>query len=249
MPQYLIPMLRISFRLHDTVSNFLAAHFFRIKTALLVLAHLTLFGFFFPDLRSDFGEAGGNLLIVILFLSPLSKIFRIRLLQQLMGLRRELGILFGYLVTVHGVGYLIDPSFHVVLGQYLPWEPLSLEAPFIFGLLAYLLTLPLLFTSNNLANRLLGGRNWKLLHRTIYLMALMAVLHRFMMKGMTDWALIQMIFLIAMYVLAKLLAWRNFLTPLVRLNRWVAEEYQRFKTPVVETVPPSTPPIAPSPTV
>lgn len=237
----IIHTLQFGFRLHDWVSAWLAANFFQVKTSLLVLAHLSLFGFFFPDIRGEFGSAAGNLLIVILFLSPLSKIFRIRLLQQLMGLRRELGIIFGYLATVHGVGYMLDPGFHLVLGQYLPWDPFSLEAPFLFGLGAYLLTLPLLLTSNNIANRLLGGRNWKLLHRIIYLMALLAVAHRFMMNGMTDWALIQMIILVVAYILAKLLAWRNFLPPLVKLIALVAEEYRRFKTP---PVPPQSIPLA-----
>lgn len=234
-------MLYLGFRLHDRLSQWLATHFFLIKTGLLVLAHLTLFGFFFPDLRREFGEAAGNLLIFILFLSPLSKIFRIRFLQQLMGLRRELGILFGYLATVHGVGYLIDPNFHLVLGQYIPWEPLSIEAPLLFGLLAYLFTLPLLFTSNNFANRLLGGRDWKRLHRIIYGMALLAVLHRFLMSGMAEWALVEMSFLVASYCLAKLLAWRNFIPLLVRSIDWVVNEYQAFKHPAVIPSTPITP--------
>lgn len=227
------PFLQFCFRVHDTLCDWLGNNYFLVKRSLLITAHLALFGFFFPEIRREFGSASGNLLIFILFLSPLSKIFRMRLLQQLMGLRRELGILFGYLATVHGVGYLIDPNFHDILGQYLPWEPLSLEAPFLFGVSAYVLTLPLLFTSNNIANRLLGGRNWKMLHRTVYLMALLAVFHRFMMNGLTDRALIEMIILVFGYILAKLLAWRNFLPPLVRLNAWVSYEYQEFKKPPV----------------
>ena len=239
---FLIRILQLCFRLHDWASAWLAANFFQVKTGLLVLAHLSLFGFFFPDIRREFGSAAGNLLIAILFLSPLSKIFRIRLLQQLMGLRRELGIMFGYLATVHGVGYLTDPLItpyflEQVNSAVLGWW----ERPLLFGFLAFSLTLPLLFTSNNLANRLLGGRNWKLLHRTVYVMALFAVIHRFLIKGLSTVALVEMIILVAGYILAKLLAWRNFLPPLVKLIAWVAEEYRRFKTP---TVPPQSTPSA-----
>lgn len=221
--------LFLFFRLHDWLSAWLARHFFTVKKVLLLMAHASLFGFFFPDWRTSFGEAGGNLLIFILFLSPLSKIFRMRLLQQLMGLRRELGIMFGYLVTVHGVGYVLDPNYALVLGNFLPFDIFSLETPFLLGVLAYTLTLPLLLTSNNLANRLLGGTNWKRLHRIVYAMALLVVAHRFMMRGMTVPDLIQSILLIVGYCLAQLLAWRNFLSPLVRFNTWVAEKYQCFK--------------------
>ncbi len=235
-------MLQLAFRLHDWVSAWLARHFFQVKTVLLALAHLTLLGFLFPDLRHAYGEASGNLLIALLFLSPLSKIFRIRLLQQLMGLRRELGIMFGYLATVHGLGYLTDPLVGPYVAEQFASSTLGWgERPLIFGFIAYALTLPLLFTSNNLANRLLGGRNWKLLHRLVYLMALMAVIHRFTIKGMDPVALIEMAILVTGYIVAKLLAWRNFLPPLVRAIGWVSQEYQLFKTPAAPTTTPSVP--------
>ncbi len=236
------------FRFHDALSAFLAKRFFVVKKGLLLLAHASLFGFFFPEFRIDFGEAGGNLLIFILFLSPLSKIFRMRLLQQLMGLRREMGILFGYLVTVHGVGFMFDPSYAVVIGDYLPFDILSLEAPFLFGVLAYFLTLPLLLTSNNLANRLLGGRNWKLLHRIVYVMALFVVFHRFMMNGLTGGALVEMVILVFGYLLAKLVAWRNFLPPLVEAIAFVGARYQAYRAQLREmppVSPPSSPPVQP----
>lgn len=237
------PLLVFSFRLHDWAAAWLARYFFRVKTVLLIIAHLTLFGFFFPDLRKEFGEMAGNLLIGILFLSPLSKIFRARLLQQLMGLRREFGITFGYLATVHGVGYLTDPLIAPYFIEQVTSSTLGIwERPFLFGFLAYAVTLPLLFTSNTLANRLLGGRNWKLLHRTVYVMALLAVMHRFTIKGMDPVALIEMVVLIGGYLLVKLLAWKNFLPPLVSLIDWVAEEYRLFKTPVE---PPAAPSVLP----
>ena len=223
-------LLQMSFRIHDALCEWLGRYYFQVKRGLLVVAHLSLFGFFFPDLRHQFGELSGNLLIAILFLSPLSKIFRVRLLQQFMGLRRELGILFGYLASVHGIGYLTDPLMtpyflEQVNSTVLGWW----ERPLLFGFLAFMLTLPLLFTSNNLANRLLGGRNWKWLHRTVYIMALFAVIHRFLINGLSIQALIEMIILVTAYILAKILAWRNFLSPLVRINSWIAGEYQRFK--------------------
>ncbi len=228
--QTLGPILRHVYRLHDMASDFLAKHVFTVKKGILVLAHLSLFGFFFPELRKDFGELAANLLIALLFLSPLSKIFRMRLLLQGMMLRRELGIIMGYLATVHGVGYLIDPDwFEYIVVPVLAGNFWGEDPRYIFGLLAYALTLPLLFTSNALSQRLLGPK-WKLLHRTVYLMFVFAILHRFIVKEMTPIALAEAGILIGSYIGAKALAWRNFLPPLVEAIRLIAEDYRRSKT-------------------
>lgn len=227
------PILYPLYRLHDTVSDFLVKHVFSVKKGILILAHLSLFGFFFPELRKDFGEAAANLLIFILFLSPLSKIFRMRVLLQLMTLRRELGIMMGYLATVHGVGYLIDPDwFEYIILPMLVGNFWGDDPRYVFGIFAYALTLPLLFTSNALSQRLLGPK-WKLLHRTVYIMFAFAILHRFVVKDMTPMALFQMFVLVSAYASAKLLAWRNILPPLVEVIRLVAEDYRQSKAPAV----------------
>lgn len=239
--------LILGFRLHDWASEWLVRNFFMVKRGLLIAAHLTLFGFFFPDWRRDFGSVAGNLLIVILFLSPLSKIFRTRLLQQLMGLRRELGIMFGYLATVHGLGYLTDPLVQPFLFEQIQSPTLSfVDRPLFFGFLGYFLTLPLLFTSNNLANRFLGGKNWKLLHRSVYVMALVIVFHRFFIRGVRPIDLIEMVTLIAGYLLVKMIAWRNFLPSLVSSINFVASRYQTYQASLTSpTTPPMTPPTPP----
>lgn len=227
------PVLHPLYRLHDAVSDFLVKHVFSIKKGILILAHFSLFGFFFPELRKDFGEAAANLLIFILFLSPLSKIFRMRVLLQLMMLRRELGIMMGYLATVHGMGYLIDPDwFEYIVMPMLAGNFWGDDPRYVFGIFAYALTLPLLFTSNALSQRLLGPK-WKLLHRTVYVMFAFAILHRFVVKEMTPLALFQMFLLVGAYASAKLLAWRNMLPPLVEAIRLVAEDYRHSKTPAV----------------
>jgi methionine sulfoxide reductase heme-binding subunit len=206
------------FRIHDLLANFFARNVKKIKQTILIIAHLSLFGFFFPDLRKDYGELAGNLLIFILFLSPLSRIFRIRFLLQLMSIRRELGILMAYLAIVHGVGYMIDPDWFqsLILPTLSVWQN-----GFLFGMVAFALTLPLLLTSNNLALKYLGGKKWKWLHRTIYILFVFAVLHRFFIKTKNDtdtlFAFAQASILIGTYILLKILAWKNFLPPLVAI--------------------------------
>lgn len=245
------PFLRIAYRLHDLASDFLAKHVFAVKRGILVVAHISLLGFLFPEIRKEFGELAANLLIVILFISPLSKIFRTRLLLQLMMLRRELGIMMAYLATVHGVGYLIDPDWYAfIIAPMLTGNIWGEDPRYVFGLLAYMLTLPLLLTSNALAQKYLGPK-WKMLHRTVYLMFAFAIIHRFLVKGAPAFVIFEIVVLLGSYGLAKALAWKNFLPPLVTAIRLVAEDYRRYKTPpsVVPVSGGTPPPVPPTPAV
>lgn len=233
------PLLRISYYLHDFASDFLVKHIFSVKRAILALAHVSLFGFLFPEMRKEFGELAANLLIVILFISPLSKIFRMRFLLQLMMLRRELGIMMGYLATVHGVGYLIDPDWYVfIVAPMLSGDIWGEDPRYVFGLLAYALTLPLLLTSNALSQKLMGPK-WKMLHRSVYLMFGFAIIHRFLVKGAPAYVIFEIVLLLGAYGLAKLLAWRNFIPLLGTVNQRVAEDYRRYRESV--SVPPAAP--------
>lgn len=226
------PLVVLCFGLHDFASDFLAKHLLLVKRTLLIVAHLSLFGFLFPDLRKDFGQMAANVLIVILFLSPLSRIFRMRLLLQLMGIRRELGILMAYLATVHGMGYILDPAwFAVLIGPYLRTDFLSIEPRLLFGMLAYLLTIPLLLTSNTLAMRFLGGKRWKLLHHLAYGLFFAAIVHRLLTKSIAGddvAALTQAIILVSAYLSVRLLAWKNFIAPLRDIITYVSGRYQAY---------------------
>lgn len=230
LDSFLIPC----FRAHDRLSAFFSRYLFKIKRTLLIVAHLSLFGLLFPDMRKEFGELAANVLIIILFLSPFAKVFQTRLLIQLMGIRRELGILMAYLATVHGLGYLLDPEwFSVFIGPYVWMDFFAIEPRLILGLGAYLLTLPLLLTSNTLALRFLGGKHWKQLHRLVYGAFALAVFHRFFTRSeswLDVWGLIQAGALIGAYVLMKLLAWRNFIAPLRESIGYVASRYQQYRS-------------------
>ncbi|MDF3036535.1 MAG: hypothetical protein K0S28_1809 [Paucimonas sp.] len=58
------------------------------------------------------------------------------------------------------------------------------KRPFIaVGFAAFLLLVPLAVTSANRMVRLLGGRRWQALHRTVYAIAVLAILHFWWMKA------------------------------------------------------------------
>lgn len=219
------------FWLHDKASAFLVRHLFTVKRTILVVAHLSLLGLLLPEMRRDFGELAGNLLIVILFLSPLSRITRSRLLLQIMGLRRELGILMGYLAIVHGLGYMIDPRWQELIFAPFPWQAaLSQQAVLAYGVVALLLTLPLLFTSNTFSQKHLG-KNWKRLHRVVYALFGFAVLHRFFWHS-DGFAFVQASVLLGSYVFLKLLAWKPFWPAFEAWRSYVAQRYREYQAGV-----------------
>lgn len=225
---------------HDWASAFLAKHLFLVKRSILIVAHLSLLGFFFPEMRKDFGELAGNLLIAILFLSPISKIFRTRLLLQAMSLRRELGITMAYLATVHGLGFWLDPEWSALfIAPYWQNDFFAIDPAYLLGIGAYVLTLPLLLTSNSLAQRFLGGNRWKLLHRLVYVLFVFVIMHRFLVRGGADIGeILQVAVLLSSYGLAKILAWKNFLSPLQKSIDWVALRYKEYTIARKEAAPP-----------
>ncbi|MBI2438993.1 MAG: ferric reductase-like transmembrane domain-containing protein [Candidatus Moranbacteria bacterium] len=225
-------LLHKLFFAHDIASGILARHLFFVKRFLLFIAHASLLGFLFPEWRKEFGSLAATVLIIILFLSPLAKISGMRLLAQCLALRRELGILMGYLALVHGLGFLLDPRFfHRFIEPFLWSEVFFINPGILFGGVALFVTFPLLCTSNDLALRFLGGKKWKLLHRLVYVLFATALFHRFFMRSgqaLDVVSLLQAFLLGGGYVLVKILAWKNFSPSLEKGIFFVANQYKKY---------------------
>lgn len=122
--------------------------------------------------------------------------------------RRMLGLFVFFYATLHFLAYAwLDMGFDPAqIARDIPKRPFALV-----GLLALLLLMPLAATSFNRAIRALGAARWQALHRTVYGIALLAILHFFWLRaGKNNFAEV------AVYaaVISALLAWR-----LVRLRR------------------------------
>lgn len=124
------------------------------------------------EVLHTFGKTGLNLLILTLFITPARK-------QTgwiwLAALRRILGLAaFGY-ILLHAMAY-------TVLDQGLAWRSLLVDVamrPYItVGFAALLMMIPLAVTSTNRMQRRLG-RRWKQLHRLVYPIGILGVLHFF----------------------------------------------------------------------
>lgn len=123
----------------------------------------------------NLGVWGLRLLIVGLTITPLA-----RLLKQprLIRLRRPIGLFaFGYI--------LLHLSTYIGVDQYFDWQAIwkdILKRPFItIGMAAFVMLIPMAATSFNAAIRRLGPLNWRRLHRLIYLIVPMGVVHYYLL--------------------------------------------------------------------
>jgi sulfoxide reductase heme-binding subunit YedZ len=97
-------------------------------------------------------------------------------------LRKPLGLYAFMYVTLHLLTYV---GLDFGLNLAFLWPEITQRRFLQAGLLAFLLLLPVAVTSTRWWMRTLG-RNWKRLHRLVYLAAVLAVLHFFwLVKG--DW--------------------------------------------------------------
>ncbi len=112
-----------------------------------------------------------NFLLITLAVSPLRKYSGWPWLGRL---RRMLGLFVFFYAVLHLSTYLW-------FDQFFDWPAIAkdiLKRPFItVGMISFALLVPLAATSNAFAIRKLGGRRWQELHRSVYAVGLLAVLH------------------------------------------------------------------------
>ena len=105
---------------------------------------------------------------------------------QLARYRRMLGLFTFFYACLHLLAYgWLDMGLDMAdIGRDILKRPFTLV-----GFACWLLLLPLAATSFNRAVRWLGGRQWQALHRLVYVIAPLALLHFFWMKsGKNDFA-------------------------------------------------------------
>ncbi|MBL0422338.1 sulfoxide reductase heme-binding subunit YedZ [Ramlibacter sp. AW1] len=145
------------------------------------------------------GEWALRFLCLTLAVTPARVMFN---LPRLALLRRMLGLFTYFYALLHLLGYAaFDMGFD--WGEIVRDIP---KRPFILvGFTAFVLLTPLAATSFNRAIRMMGARRWQQLHRLVYAVAGLVILHFFWMRaGKNDFADV------AVYgaILACLLGWR-----------------------------------------
>ena len=121
----------------------------------------------------------GMLTLVFLSLTvavtPLRKIFGV---NSLVKVRRMLGLFAFFYGALHLLTYVwFDRWFNLIsVVQDVGKRPFIL-----FGMLAFVLMVPLAITSTNKMVKRLGGKRWAMLHRIVYLSAIAGVVHFWML--------------------------------------------------------------------
>jgi sulfoxide reductase heme-binding subunit YedZ len=145
------------------------------------------------------GDWALRFICIALAVTPLRAIGKTPALARL---RRMFGLFAWFYAALHFLAYSgLDMDFE--------WPEIGRDIakrPFIFaGLSVFALLTPLAATSFNRAIRALGAGRWRMLHRLVYLIALLALLHFFWMRaGKRDFS---EVFVYAAIV-AALLGWR-----------------------------------------
>lgn len=159
------------------------------------------------------GDWSLRFLCMVLAVTPLRVVSGVAALAKF---RRMLGLYVYFYVCLHLLAYSgfdqgfdLDDIAHDIV-----------KRPFILvGFLAFVLLTPLALTSFNRAIRALGGKRWQMLHRAVYAVAGLALLHFFWMRaGKNNFAEV------AVYavILGVLLAWRmsRYLSQTGRQRAW-----------------------------
>ena len=138
-------------------------------------------------------------LCLVLAITPLRVITQTPALARF---RRMLGLFVYFYVVLHLLSYSwFDMGFDVAaIGV-----DIAKRWFILVGFTAFVLLTPLAFTSYNRAIKAIGAKRWQALHRLIYVVAGLAVLHFFWMRsGKNDYAEV----LVYAAILAGLLGWR-----------------------------------------
>ncbi len=122
------------------------------------------------ELLHIYGEFGLQMMIVTLLIRPIHRWTGVRLIK----FRRATGLLSFYYIVAHlfvfvalDYGWQVDRIVEEVI-----------KRPFItFGMLGFLVMVPLAVTSNNFAVRKIGPAGWSKIHRLVYLAAAAGAVH------------------------------------------------------------------------
>jgi sulfoxide reductase heme-binding subunit YedZ len=144
------------------------------------------------------------LLCLTLAMTPLRKLTG---WNWLIKLRRMAGLFAFFYITLHFITFLwFDHAFDVVA-----MFKDVVKRPFItVGFAAFILLIPLAVTSTNAMVKRLGGKRWQWLHRLIYVIVPLGVLHFWWMKAAKNNLFQPLLFaILVLMLLGMRIVWRR----------------------------------------
>lgn len=147
---------------------------------LLRMVYLTVSGQLVDPLEFITRGTGDWTLYFLSFTLAVTPLRRLSGQNWLIKLRRMLGLYTFFYGFLHFMTFLWFDHFFDVAEM---WKDV-LKRPFItVGFIAFVLLIPLAVTSTNGMIKRLGGKRWQWLHRLIYVIAPLAILHFWWMKA------------------------------------------------------------------
>ena len=144
------------------------------------MAYLTVTGQLVEPLEFLTHGTGDWALYFLCFTLAVTPLRRLSQWNWLIRLRRMLGLYMFFYASLHFLTFLWFDHFFDLQEM---WQDV-LKRPFItVGFAAFVLLIPLALTSTNAMVRRLGGKRWQWLHRLVYLVAPLAILHFWWMKA------------------------------------------------------------------
>lgn len=145
-----------------------------------------------------------RLIMITLAITPLRWMTGI---NQLINYRRIVGLFAFFYGCLHFTTFfLFDHQFDFAA----MWEGVKRRPYITAGFTAFVLMIPLAVTSTQGWIRRMGGKNWNLLHRLIYVTALAAVLHYYWKVSIKQPPVNPRNYAILVGVLLTIRIWRNF---------------------------------------
>jgi len=165
-----------------------------VKVAIFVLALVpfaclvwgTASGSFTDPLAAITNSSGEWALYFLCITLAVTPLRRLTGWNWLVKLRRMVGLFTFFYALVHFIAFLWFDHFFDVAAMLRD----VVKRPFILvGFIAFVLLVPLAATSTNAMIKRLGGKRWQWLHRLIYVIGPLAILHFWWMKaGKNDFA-------------------------------------------------------------
>ena len=161
-------------------------------SAILALSHQTKL----------LGQASLVLLTIVIFTKPAVKLFpTISFFKILLALRRQLGQATAFFALTHAFIQIRSYTFSFDYSDFRFW-----------GLLAIILILPLLITSNDFSTSLLK-RNWFLLQKLIHPLYIFAMIHYGLREGASG--LVKSVLVLSVLYFSRALASRGVKIPVI----------------------------------
>lgn len=175
----------------NTIESMLMVGAFLVPITWFILG-LTLNDGLIWELYKSAGSAGLLMVLMILLVSPLAEVTKLKTLLFLKTMRRPFGICSGLLISIHGLHY-IDSVAYVL--QY--WEFSRPNIGILFWSLWATIMLVLTLTSNNISQKFFG-KKWKIIQQSAYFALLFGVIHAILIAE--EWDLL---FLGLSYIVIK----------------------------------------------